>query len=79
MANLITESLVLPSAASHIYGDSFDGNITLRASYVQAISEEASNSKQGKIQETPVIIAQEDVVRGQTQAVIVKMDGMELT
>ena len=31
MANLITESLVLPSAASHIYGDSFDGNITLRA------------------------------------------------
>jgi hypothetical protein len=29
--NLITETLVLPSAATHLYGDQFDGHLTLRA------------------------------------------------
>ena len=31
MRNLITESMVLPSATTRLYGDSFDGHITLRA------------------------------------------------
>lgn len=31
MSNLITETYVLPSAVAHLYGDNFDGNITLRA------------------------------------------------
>lgn len=31
MRNLITESMVLPSASTRLYGDSFDGHITLRA------------------------------------------------
>lgn len=31
MRNLITESMVLPSASTKLYGDNFDGHITLRA------------------------------------------------
>lgn len=31
MANLITETLVIPSAATHLYGSQFDGHLTLRA------------------------------------------------
>lgn len=31
MSNLITETLVLPSAATHLYGSNFDGHLTLRA------------------------------------------------
>lgn len=35
MANIITESMVLPSATSKIYGDHFDGHLTLRAMTTQ--------------------------------------------
>lgn len=31
MRNLITESMVLPSASTRLYGESFDGHLTLRA------------------------------------------------
>lgn len=31
MSALITESLVLPSATAHLYGDNFDGHLTLRS------------------------------------------------
>ena len=35
MKNLLTETMVIPSAAVKLYGDGFDGHITLRAMTTQ--------------------------------------------
>lgn len=76
MANLITESLVLPSATVHLYGDAFDGQITLRA---MTTNEERMRLSAQSFYSTMSSIINECIVDNKNPDGTYKLDSSNLT
>lgn len=76
MANLITESLVLPSAAVKLYGDNFEGQLTLRA---MTTNEERMRLSAQSFYQTMVLIVNECIVGNKNQDGTYKIDSANFT
>ena len=76
MANLITETLVLPSAATKLYGDTFDGQLTLRA---MTTEEERIRLSSQSFYSTMVTIVNECIVDNKNSDGTYKIDSALFT